>query len=173
MNDIIRESGMSKGGVYHYFNSKNIFLIELWNHFFNTYAAANIFSLENDESLKSQATIEKIEIMFQRHEGMLDQMGKDIGLMMDLYIEAIHNKDLRKVFNQQYKLVLEIISRLIKTAQKEGDIRKEVDPMLLASALIAIFDGFGLTHQIIDDDTRHTPKKALDAARLMLQGARI
>lgn len=171
MNDIIRESGLSKGGVYHYFSSKDQLLIELWNYFFELYAFSNISRLNSDPDIKNQTAMEQIYTLIKYHESVIDGMGKDLGLMMDLYIEAIHNESLRKVFNQQYRIVSEIVNSLIKTAQKQGDIKAEINSDVLGSALLAIFDGFGLVNQIIDTD-EDIPRKALDAARILLDGAK-
>lgn len=173
MNDIVRESGLSKGGVYHYFASKDMFLVELWNYFFERYAIANISALQDDENLRQKPAIEQIEVLITQHESVLDDMGKDIGLMMDLYIEAIHNPALKKVFNQQYNLIIEIITSLIKSAQEQGDIDPKIDSMVLSCALLAIFDGFGIAQQIREEKTLNYPRMALDAARIMLKGVRL
>jgi AcrR family transcriptional regulator len=172
MNDIIRESGLSKGGVYHYFSSKNELLIEVWNYFFELYAYSNISRLQNDQELQKKPAVEQIDILIQYHETMLDSMGKDLSLMMDLFIEAIHNAELRKVFNQQYLIVSGITKALIDTAQKQGDIKPEIDSEVLSTALLAVFDGYGLVNQILDE-SEDIPRKALAAARLLLDGSRL
>ena len=115
--------------------------------------------------------MEQIYTLIQYHESVIDGMGKDLGLMMDLYIEAIHNENLRKVFNQQYQMVSTIVNSLVRTAQEQGDIKENINSDILGSALLAIFDGFGLVNQIIDTD-EDIPRKALEAARILLDGAK-
>ncbi len=171
MNDIIRESGLSKGGVYHYFSSKDQLLIELWNYFFELYAFSNISRLNSDPEIKNQTAMEQIYTLIQYHESVIDSMGNDLGLMMDLYIEAIHNKNLREVFNQQHQMVSSIVNSLVKTAQDQGDIKTDINSDILSSALLAIFDGFGLVNQLIDSE-EDIPRKALEAARILLDGAK-
>jgi len=170
MNDIIRESGFSKGGVYHYFPSKNDLLVELFNYFFELYAISNIERLQNDSLIKSKTALEQIDILIQHHEASLDDMGEDMSLMMDLYIEAIHNPALRKVFNQQYQLVFSIVKTLIENAQAQGGLKAHLNSTMISASLLAVFDGFGLAHQVVDDANDY-PRMALDAARLILAGA--
>jgi AcrR family transcriptional regulator len=170
MNDIIRESGLSKGGVYHYFSGKNELLVELFNYFIDLYAFSNLSRLENNPELQQKSALQQIDILFQQHESVIDDMGKNMSLLMDLYIEAIHNKALRKVFNQQRQLIFGIVKTLIETAQKQGDIKKNLNSSMIAASLLALFDGFGMVQQI-DDNPENNPRMALEAARLILAGA--
>ena len=169
MNDIIRESGLSKGGVYHYFSSKDELLIALFNYFFEKYAISNIERLQSDNDIQELSAYKQIDILIQHHEAGLDDMGEDMSLMMDLYIEAIHNPAMRKVFNQQYQLVFSIIKSLIEQAQQQGDVKKEINSTMISASLLAVFDGFGLAHQVVEDANDY-PRMALDAARLILDG---
>jgi AcrR family transcriptional regulator len=170
MNDIIRESGLSKGGVYHYFPSKNDLLVELFNYFFELYAISKFERMQDDNVTQNKSAIEQIDILIQLHEASLDDMGEDMSLMMDLYIEAIHNPALRQVFNQQYQFVFTIVKTLIENAQKQGDIKADLNSTMISASLLAVFDGFGLAHQVVEDANDY-PRMALDAARLILAGA--
>lgn len=170
MNDIIRESGLSKGGVYHYFASKNELLVEIFNYFIELYAFSNLSRLQNNPELQNKNAIQQIDILFQQHEAVIDDMGKDLSLLMDLYIEAIHNPALRKVFNQQYQLIFGIVKNLIETAQQQGDIKKNLNSEMISASLLAVFDGFGMVNQIVDHAENYH-RMALDAARLILEGA--
>lgn len=170
MNDIIRESGLSKGGVYHYFSSKNELLIEIFNYFIEVYAISNFSRLQNNTELQNKSALQQIDILFQQHESVIDELGKDMSLLMDLYIEAMHNQALRKVFNQQYQFILGIVKTLIETAQQEGDIKKNINSTMISASLLAVFDGFGMVNQIVDNAENY-PRMALAAARLILEGA--
>lgn len=172
MNDIIRESGLSKGGVYHYFPSKNDLLIELWQYFFEIYAVSNLSTLQSNPSLKSKKALAQIDVLMQQHEANLDDMGKDLRFMMDLFVEATHNEALKKVFKQQYQLIFTILKSLIETAQQQGDIRKDVDSHLLSASLLAIFDGFSIMYQILDN-TENYPRMALSSVRLLLSSVTV
>ncbi len=172
MNDIIRESGLSKGGVYHYFPSKNDLLIELWQYFFEIYAVSNLSALQSNPSLKSKKALAQIDVLMQQHEANLDDMGKDLRFMMDLFVEATHNEALKKVFKQQYQLIFTILKSLIETAQQQGDIRKDVDSHLLSASLLAIFDGFSIMYQILDN-TENYPRMALSSVRLLLSSVTV
>ena len=172
MNDIIRESGLSKGGVYHYFPSKNDLLIELWNYFFEIYAISNLSTLQSNPALKSKKAMEQIDALIQQHENNLDEMSKDLSFMMTLFVEAIHNEALRKVFNQQYKMLSSVLKSLIETAQQQGDIKKDIDSHMLSTSLLAIFDGYSMMYQILDN-TENYPRMALNAARMLLAGVAV
>ena len=92
--------------------------------------------------------------------------------MMDLFVEATHNEALKQVFNQQYKMISGVLKNLIETAQQQGDIRKDIDSHMLSMALLAIFDGFSIMYQILDN-TENYPRMALSAARLLLAGVTV
>ncbi len=171
MNDIIRESGVSKGGVYHYFSSKNDLLVALCQFFFERYALSSIEQLQTNPEIQKLSSDQKIISLIEQHETTLDEMGKDISLMMDLYVEGIRNPELNELLNQQYQLVFGVINSLISEAQSQGAFTNELSSEMLSATLLAVFDGFSLSSRILKDDTDYL-RMALDAARFVLKSAK-
>lgn len=171
MNDIIRESGISKGGVYHYFPSKDELLLGLCDYFFEKYISTSLTVIQSEADIAERSAIEMIDLLLQQQEAIIDQMNNDMKLFMDLYLEAMHNDDLKRVFNTQYKMVFEILCQLINEGKSQGDIRNDIETELLSAAMLAIFDGFGVAHQIIEGTEKY-PEYSLKAARILIDGAK-
>ena len=171
MNDIIRRSGISKGGVYHYFASKNDLLLDVCQHFFEQHVSKSLQVLAEATNPEHKTAIEMIDILFQQQEMLIEEMSSEMKLFRELYIEAIHNDDLKSLFNKQYAAIFNILKNLIDEGKKQGLIKADLESEMLAASLIAIFDGFGLAHQIIANTAAY-PQYSLKAARLLIEGAK-
>lgn len=147
MNDIIRASGFSKGGVYHHFNSKEVLLVGVLDYFFEQYCSDMVTPAPSFES-----AVEQLRQMVSGHQDMLIKLGEYNTLMMDFFTQATHIKLIMEKFQQQYSLFQTAIAELIRLGIDNGEFRGNTNAEAIASGIIGVFDGTGLALMIAPDN---------------------
>ncbi len=152
MSDLVKESGLSKGAFYHYFNSKE----ELYNHSMDMFMEhyLNNFSLEfnSDLSLK-----ENLIALYDQFIPITDNMNtssqeaaEGLSNYLILLQELMRKPDYRikmADYNQNFNAHF---SEWIKIAQNRGEILDSLDPDLLARHLTSLMKGIGVLHAFVD-----------------------
>ncbi len=152
MSDLVKESGLSKGAFYHYFNSKE----ELYNHSMDMFMEhyLNNFSLEfnSDLSLK-----ENLIALYDQFIPITDNMNtssqeaaEGLSNYLILLQELMRKPDYRikmAEYNQNFNAHF---SEWIKIAQNRGEILDSLDPDLLARHLTSLMKGIGVLHAFVD-----------------------
>ncbi|MFQ6082685.1 MAG: TetR/AcrR family transcriptional regulator [Candidatus Aminicenantia bacterium] len=134
MEDIVQESGLSKGGIYWYFKSKrDIFLALIDRH------------LEEDiafweETIKKEITPELFKdagvLFFERHQE--DPFGGCFWL--EFIAEATRDEMIRKKLDEVYQMWQEKIKSVLDEAVKKGILRP-INTDSLAVIILACIDG--------------------------------
>jgi len=146
MEDIIRESNLSAGAIYLYFQSKDqiIEMLADERHEREKHLIAESFAgAEWDKSLSG---------LFTAFRDALVEPGqkKERRLGIHLWAEALCNPKVLRLIRRGINQPLELISTEIAKAQSEGRLRKNIDPDAAARLLIALFHGF-ILQQAWDD----------------------
>lgn len=167
MNDFIKASGLSKGGVYHHFPSKEELMVGVINHFFEQYLEQVELPPEDVES-----AYPLLKGMIESHREMLGQLGQLNQLMMDLFANAIHLKSVRSVFQSQYVRFQGMIAAVIQKGIELEEFHPTVDAKAIASGIIGIFDGIGLALMVAPDSVDF-PEYAVISCLAIVEGIRI
>ncbi|MBV1922171.1 MAG: TetR/AcrR family transcriptional regulator, partial [Pseudomonadales bacterium] len=93
MNDFIRASGLSKGGVYHHFKSKEDLLMGVVNRYFEEYLA-EVTAID----LSNETAYQQLKYFLTGHQDSLLKMGNLSQLLMDFYAQAAHIPRIRDQF---------------------------------------------------------------------------
>lgn len=135
MDDIIKESGLSKGAIYWYFKGKRdifIFLIEqhleedkiIWERLLKEYELGPDFLIKAGLLyLKKHFEDEKLSPFFT-----------------EFIAESYRDKKIRKKLNEVYKRWIEMVKEAFDMAIKEGKMKK-FDTESLSISLIALIEG--------------------------------
>lgn len=166
MNDIIRASGLSKGGVYHHFASKDALLVGVIENFQQEHI--NYMELFPEDDLSAY---EKMKHLITGHKELLDQMGQYNLLFLDLFAHSARVPVLKQSFEKSYCYFHGLIAALVGQGIQDHVFREDVEPTSFASGLIGIFDGIGAAHMVAPDTVEY-PKHAVNAALYMLEGIR-
>jgi AcrR family transcriptional regulator len=152
MSDLVKESGLSKGAFYHYFNSKE----ELYNHSMDMFLDhyLNNFSLEfnSDLSLK-----ENLIALYDQFIPITENMNTSSqeaaeGLSNYLiFLQGLMRKpDYREKMAEYNQNFNKQFSEWIKIAQDRGEISHSLDPDLLARHFTSLMKGIGVLHAFVD-----------------------
>jgi len=169
IRQITAHVGIGKGTFYDYFTDKEDILNEIVRLMFAGWAdllAAKIGKETNP--LAQLFTLLK--------EG--SRIGDSFQQMMIIYIDiwrwSVSHKGSRE-FLENFRLFLvkskDSLATIVRNAQDEGLIKKEVDPVILAGTFLALIDGLCMHRMILknDFDTEKAAKTIFDA---LLNGIR-
>ena len=166
MNDIVRASGMSKGGVYHYFASKDELLVGVLEDFQEQHI--NYLNLFPEGELSHY---EKVRYLITGHRDLLDQMGKYNLMFIDLFAHSARIPVLKAAFNKSYEDFHTVLEMMIGQGIQQGEFKADVNPGAFASGLIGIFDGIGAGFMVAPKKVDY-PNHSMEAALYMLDGIR-
>jgi AcrR family transcriptional regulator len=135
MDDIAAESGLSKGSLYWYFDSKSDLFAEVIAGFFEGQGESAMHVLANHDAYsdKLRAGVRLMVEMVSRSQGMF-------GLFLEFWAQS----DNRETASQHWAEVLthyeKVIAGIIEDGVHSGEFRP-VDAESLVWAIMAAFDG--------------------------------
>ena len=134
IDDIVLESKMSKGAIYHYYKSKKEVYLELIVYLESKYT--DMFASVNKESTSAK----KLKKLFTIWS---DQLEKEPGFFQSFSIfqsMSRHDKDFKQAMQRMYNRFQKFIELIIIEGIKSKEFKK-IDPKTSALSLILNFDG--------------------------------
>jgi TetR/AcrR family transcriptional regulator, transcriptional repressor of aconitase len=164
MQDIIRESGLSAGAIYSYFESKNAIVVAI---------ADERHAVEQSAIRNAGREADFGEMLGQLSQyfvGSLRQAGEQerrrVGIQ--LWAEALHDDELLAVVRRGVDEPRKMLAAMAKAAQQQGRLRPEFQPDATARIFIALFHGL-ILQQAWDKRMEIKPYlAALDALRRLI-----
>lgn len=145
MDDIVAESGLSKGALYWYFDGKDAIILSLLDQVFN-YETTHLRSmLENENSAK-----EKLEIFVETTIDDLENMESLMPIFFDFWALSVRKENIHLAIKSYYQSFLELIEPIIEDGIEQGEFRN-VDVRETALAIGAIFEGSILLYMYFSD----------------------
>lgn len=137
MDDIVEESGFSKGAIYGYFDSKETLFLELQKNF----ATINYNQLKTviDNEPTSLSKLERAaELVFASICDVSEEMCR-----MDLEFQVASSRmpKMRKQHKQQQLAVIKLLEEVLIAGKKNGEFRADIDPGSVATILISAING--------------------------------
>jgi len=137
MEDIIRESNLSAGAIYLYFQSKDQ-IIEMLADERQAREKRLI-----EQAFASGEWVESLRLLFRSFSESLLESGqrKERRLGIHLWAEALCNPKVLRLIRRGIGQPLELLSGAIAKAQADGQINMDIDPHAAGRVLIAMFHG--------------------------------
>ncbi len=146
IQDVCDEAGLSKGGLYTYFKSKEALLATLIQEGFGA-----TLHQARDAAREGRDAVEKLNRIA---EFLIGQKHQSAQLLLEIWAEASKNPVLAGVYAEQSGEWHRFLSGLLQEGIVEGVIKADVDPDALATVLLAVFGGIrlqeGVTRQQVD-----------------------
>jgi AcrR family transcriptional regulator len=152
MSDLVKESGLSKGAFYHYFNSKE----ELYKHSMDMFIDhyLNNFSLEFNSNLSLKENLIALYDQFIPITDNLNTSSQEAAEGLSnylIFLQGLMRKPDYRIkmaeYNQNFNTQF---SEWIKIAQDRGEIIDTLDPDLLARHFTSLMKGIGVLHAFVD-----------------------
>lgn len=144
LNDIAGAINITKGGIYHYFTSKEELFKETVLFFLDKLGMMFINAIQPEKSLK-----DNIKILFKLNKmnQMINQaIGLDIFMDYTDFIYIIYTgikkfPEIRDKINQIYSNMIKSLTKMFNKAKKRREIREDIDIEALSFELAAFSEG--------------------------------
>jgi AcrR family transcriptional regulator len=142
LNDIIKDAGVTKGGFYFHFESKEALALAVLRHIQEQWAGQVLAA-----TMKHSDVQEQLDAMV---EALIDLHGekKNARAIERLCVELSEDPKLRPQVGPQYEVWVDMTASLFARAQDEGIIRPEFDPRDIAEAAVGTFIGLEIMSQV-------------------------
>ena len=140
MDDIVKESGLSKGAIYGYFDSKQALFLALSDR-----RLASILDKIQSTFSPNDSAAKKLEKGFGVvFNNLVEASREDCMMNMELWVEAPRIKSLQHRVNNRHETAHGFIIQVINDGVKRGEFKQDIDADALASILLATIDGLYL-----------------------------
>jgi len=165
MDDIVTESGLSKGTLYWYFDSKKALFIGLMEELLDA-IGQEWEGISADQTLSNT---EKLKAILELFRAQFGEMVAFFGIIMEAWALTLQDEDVQKISREFYKPYLSAMEHIIQDGINQGEFRVE-DPTATSAVILTIYDGLTLAvgAGLLQDQD---PDELLDAAgALVLRG---
>ena len=135
MDDIAQESGLSKGSLYWYFDSKKELFLSIFEAYFRQIEVAVQPVLEGTLSPS-----EKLRAVAEVFVGGMIETQPLVGVMIDFWSQTRYEEDIYQLLRQVYEPYYQGLAAIIEEGIQQGEFRP-VNAAHLASLLMAVYDG--------------------------------
>ena len=144
MDDIAKNSDLSKGTIYLYFKNKE--------DLFNTISEENINYLKNQLSKIFDTKEDLITCIENFYAEFNDQRYK---MFFEAISESSRNPRLKQLMYQQRKKILQLIVDYLNIQKERGFIRKNIELTDLAYGFISLYDGLKINKVLGIDEKQN------------------
>ena len=163
MDDIVRESGLSKGAIYWYFKSKDSIIAAILDR---------IFSREHralQDVLIGEGTVsDRLTRLVRKSAQHTMSLKFSIPLMFEFYALAAHHEPVRSALQRYYDTYRNDLARLIQEGVDSGEFAP-VDADKVALSIIATIEGLILLWTI-DPERVFLEEDVLGAVDIIIAG---
>lgn len=160
IDDIVAYSGMSKGAIYNYFESKEDIYVQLMN----TQTEKDLSRFKQETDALSTST-EKLRYFFTlfAEVNLNEQKQRSIQVQIEFFLNSGRDDQLKKLMIDRFKnLYQKMLTEIIEEGKKAGEFGSDVNSDIIAALFWGILDGVSLHYSVIGDQGlyRKTIKKA-------------
>ncbi len=162
VTDICRRAGITKGGFYHHFKSKQDLFLKLLDDWIKKVSLRiNISEFESDDLYQALISIpKKLQPVFEENKSLLP-------LFLEIYLKSIKDLRLKKVVLKSMKMYMDFFEYIINESIKKGVIKK-VNPDDVSKILFALTIGL-LMQGLMDPDATDWGELATKSLAMLLK----
>ena len=163
MDDIVAESGLSKGALYWYYKSKDEIILALMDRFFagELQAEEELISTEGDAR-------QQLDVFFDAAFKDIRRFEERMSLGYEFFSLAARTEEVRDAIRGYYRRYQAILSQIIQQGIDSGEFIP-IDPDDAATAAISILEGMALLW-FIDPEILDWDRIGDLPTRIFLQG---
>lgn len=135
MDDIVAESGLSKGALYWYFDSKDAIIISILDQLFDWETSHIRDLLEREDTAQG-----KLKLFVETSIEDLERMKPLMPIFFDFWSLSVRRRNINQAIKRYYQQFLDLIEPIIQEGIDAGEFRP-VDANKVAVSLGAMFEG--------------------------------
>jgi TetR/AcrR family transcriptional repressor of nem operon len=136
MQDVLDATGLEKGGLYRHFASKEELAVEAFR-----YALANAIRTRTENIEQIDGAVERLRYLIRRFVESPSVMPGGCPLMNTAIDSDDGNPMLRQLALEGIQAWKRRLSRIVEEGIERGEIRREVEPRLIANTVVAALEG--------------------------------
>jgi len=166
MDDIVEESGLSKGTLYWYFKSKEDIINAILRRLFTG-------DLENLQSLlQAEGTASERLIQLTNHRvNGLKRMSSLVPIIFEFYAVAVHQQWIKQFINEYFRHFRTLLEQLIQQGIDRGEFR-HVNATNAAITFASLYEGLTL-HWMMDPQTVQWEILSENSIPMLLDGLKV
>ena len=135
MDDIVAESGLSKGALYWYFKSKRELFLSLFQELMEQYGQAmeSLVTSQANAAGKMRAGLAFIRAGFE-------EIAPFFGVMMEAWTLTRHDEDVERLTRKIYEPYVDTVTQIVQEGIASGEFRADF-PRATALVVLTLFDG--------------------------------
>ena len=162
MDDICKTAGLSKGGLAHYYRSKNELFKAVFTAFFE-----HIFQRSRETMTGHEGPLEKLLSFDWLYDADNPDMGTGYPLLFDFMAIAVHDGDYRDIFHDWIGHWVELLSGALQQGLDQGQFRS-LNPRDTARTISAIYQGIATRWYL--DPQAHSREWAVASFQKAIRG---
>lgn len=135
MDEVVKESGLSKGALYWYYKSKKELFLALFDFYMHSYIDEVTKHISHDKTFEENLN-EIGSVVFK----MMESEKEHMNVFMEFMSFAVRDKDMQIKINNVYQEILNLIEKLLVENLKDKKINEE-EVFKLSSVVAVIIDG--------------------------------
>jgi len=155
--DVAHEIGISKGGIYHYFESKEVLFHSVISYLFDHYEGKYTELFSKEKSVR-----EILEFMLSgEQEAYIEKLlninhGDYRANNASLALEIMHNfPEIQERIDRGQLDLRDKIQHKLQLAQQTGEIRQDLDAQILATILLSVSTGLNVLGHKLNGEATH------------------
>jgi AcrR family transcriptional regulator len=140
MNDIVKESGLSKGAIYGHFESKERLFLSLWERM-TVVGIGQARQMFSPDETAVDKLLKMAEITMASSCDCPPEMGR---MQLEFMVAASRMKSLEPDIQKRYESIHTFIREIFEEGVENGEFKKDLDCEALTSILFAALDGLGV-----------------------------
>jgi AcrR family transcriptional regulator len=166
MDDIVEESGLSKGTLYWYFKSKEDIINAILRRLF-TGELANLESL-----LEAEGTVsERLVLLTGDRVNGMKRMSSLVPIIFEFYAVAVHQLWVQQFIGEYFQQFRKLLEDLIQQGIDRGEFRP-VNATEAAISLASMYEGLTI-HWLMDPQTVQWDILSESSIPLLLDGLKV
>jgi AcrR family transcriptional regulator len=145
MDDIVAESGLSKGAIYWYFKSKDDVFQAAFTSMFEAVGAESVAALQACET-----AAERLRVGAQTMVGLARDLEGYFGLIIEFWAQSENRDEVMGFWAEILAQYQQAIAAILEGGTQTGEFR-EVDAGALAWMIMAAYDGLAAYDMMMSD----------------------
>lgn len=165
VSEIAKAAGVADGTIYLYFKNKDDVLVSIFED-----RIGRLLEVLRQEAAKADTVEERIRRIVELQLGLLEGQ-RDLAEVVTVNLRQSSSL-LKQYAAPLFTEYLDVIAGIIRDGQREGSLRDDVNPRIIARALWGGLDGIALTWALGDAEPSQLRKAAQQFASVFLEGLR-